>query len=127
MPRKPKAKTVLVIEYDVDIQNFIARVLDLEGYGVIKSRDGKSVLEIIRENSVALVLLDLRLPGDGWSVLQEIKHDAVLAKTPVIVITAVADALHQRRVLNMGATGCLVKPMSAHSLSENIASTLRPH
>ena len=125
MAKKCKAKTVLIIEDDVDIQNFISRVLELEGYQVLKANDAKRGMEIIRENAVALVLLDLRLPGrDGWSVLHEIRHDTELLKTPVVVITAVADALHRRRTLHMGATKYLIKPMSAHSLAKAIASTL---
>ena len=126
MAKKRAAKTVLIIEDEVDIQNFASRVLELEGYQVLQANDGEKGMEIIRENPVALVLLDLRLPGrDGWSVLQEIRHDTELSKIPVIVITAVADTLQRRRTLHMGATKYLVKPMSAHSLAKTIASILQ--
>lgn len=125
MAKKRGAKTVLIIEDEADIQNFASRVLELEGYQVIQADDGERGMEIIRENRVALVLLDLRLPGrDGWSVLQEIRQDTELSKIPVIVITAVADTLQRRRTLNMGATKYLIKPMSARSLAKTIASIL---
>ena len=125
MARKRGAKTVLIIEDEADIQNFASRVLELEGYRVLQASDGEKGMAIIRENSVALVLLDLRLPGrDGWSILQEIRQDAELSKIPVIVITAVADTLQRRRTLHMGATKYLIKPMSAHSLAKSIASIL---
>ncbi len=125
MTKKRKAKTVLIIEDEADIQNFASRVLELEGYRVIKANDGEQGMEIIRENPVSLVLLDLRLPGrDGWSVLQEIRHDTELAKIPVIVITAVAESLQRKRTLHMGATRYLIKPMSAHRLAKSIASIL---
>ena len=92
MVKKGETETVLIIEDEADIQQFASRVLELEGYHVLKANDGERGMEIMRANSVALVLLDLRLPGrDGWSVLHEIKHDTYLSKTPVIVITAVAD------------------------------------
>jgi DNA-binding response OmpR family regulator len=123
--RKIGTKTILVIEDETEIQNFVSRVLELEGYQVLKAGDGESGMEIMRENPVSLVLLDLRLPGrDGWSVLQEIRNDSELAKVPVVVLTAVADALQRRRTLNMGATKYLVKPMSAHDLASAIAGTL---
>ena len=125
MAKKHKAQTVLIIEDEADIQNFASRVLELEGYRVIKANDGEQGMVIIRENPVSLVLLDLRLPGrDGWSVLQEIKHDTELAKIPVIVITAVAESLQRKRTLHMGATRYLIKPMSAHRLAKSIASIL---
>ena len=125
MAKKREAKTVLIIEDEADIQNFASRVLELEGYRVLKANDGERGIEIIRENPVALVLLDLRLPGrDGWSVLHEVRHDTELSKIPVIVITAVAESLQRKRTLRMGATKYLIKPMSAHSLAKTIASTL---
>ena len=125
MTKKYEAKTVLIIEDDFDVQKFVSRVLELEGYQVLKANDGEKGMEIIRENPVALVLLDLRLPGrDGWSVLHEIRHDTELSRIPVIVITAVADAMQRRRTLQMGATKYLIKPMSAHSLAKTIAGIL---
>ena len=125
MAKKHKAETVLIIEDEVDIQNFVSRVLELEGYQVLKAGDGRRGMEIIRENAVALVLLDLRLPGpDGWSVLREIKNDPESSTIPVVVLTAIAESLQRKRTLRMGATKYLIKPLSAHSLSKTIASVL---
>lgn len=123
--KESKTRTILIIEDEADIKHFVSRVLELEGYRVLQAGDGESGMELIRENPVALVLLDLRLPGrDGWSVLQEIRQDAVLARVPVIVLTAVADTSQKKRTLHMGASKYLVKPLSAHSLARAIASTL---
>ena len=121
-----KLKTILVIEDEVDIQNFISRVLELEGYQVLRAGDGKTGLDMLRENHVALVLLDLRLPGtDGWSVLREIKRNPDLSSLPVIVLTAIAESIQRKKTLRMGATKYLIKPLSASSLSQSIASVLR--
>ena len=125
MANRRKTKTVLIIEDEIDIQNFVSRVLELEGYQVLKANEGERGMEIMRENPVALVLLDLRLPGrDGWSVLHEIRRNAELSKIPVIVLTAIADTLQKRRTLRMGATKYLIKPMSAHSLTRTVANIL---
>jgi DNA-binding response OmpR family regulator len=126
MDKKRKEKTVLIIEDEVDIRSFIARVLELEGYNVLEASDGTRGMEIIRENKIALVLLDLRLPGpDGWSVLREIKHNPELAGIPVVVITAIAETIQRKKTLRMGATSYLVKPLSARSLSLAIAGILQ--
>jgi DNA-binding response OmpR family regulator len=125
MARNRKAKTVLIIEDEADMQNFVSRVLELEGYRVFKASNGKMGMEIIRENPVALVVLDLRLPGpDGWSVLREIKGNPKFSEIPVVVLTAIAESLQRRRTLRMGAAKYLVKPLSAHSLSKAIAGIL---
>jgi len=125
MARKREAKTVLIIEDEVDIQTFASRVLELEGYHVLKADDGERGMEIIREKPVSLVLLDLRLPGrDGWSILREIKRSPELSKIPVVVLTAIAETPQRRRTLRMGATTYLIKPLSAHSLSRTIVDIL---
>ena len=128
MEKKRKVKTVLVIEDEIDIQNFISRVLELEGYQVLKANDGGGGMEIIRQNHIALVLLDLRLPGtDGWSVLREIKRDPDFSAIPVVVLTAIAEPMQRRKPLRMGATKYLIKPLSAHHLSQAIAGILHHH
>lgn len=125
MARNRKAKTVLIIEDEADMQNFVSRVLELEGYRVFKASNAKTGMEIIRENPVALVVLDLRLPGpDGWSVLREIKGNPEFSEIPVVVLTAIAEPVQRRRTLRMGAAKYLVKPLSAHSLSRTIDSIL---
>jgi DNA-binding response OmpR family regulator len=120
-----KTKTVLIIEDEADIQNFISRVLELEGYKVLRADDGKIGMDILQDNNIDLVLLDLRLPGrDGWSVLREIKHSPDLSPIPVIVLTAIAENIQRKKTLRMGATKYLIKPLSAHSLSQTIAGVL---
>jgi DNA-binding response OmpR family regulator len=125
MIKKQGPLTILIIEDDLDIQNFISRVLEFEGYRVLKASDGKTGLEIVRDNPVSLVLLDLRLPGlDGWEVLREMKQDTELARIPVVVLTAIAELSQRRRTMHMGASQYLVKPLSANSLSKSIADIL---
>ena len=124
--KKRSLKTILIIEDEVEIRSFIARVLQLEGYSAREAGDGITGMEIIRENPIDLVLLDLRLPGpDGWSVLREIKRDPELAGIPVVVLTAIAETMQRRKTLRMGATSYLIKPLSARSLSLAIADILR--
>lgn len=125
MTKKRQAKTILIIEDETDIQNFISRVLELEGYQVLKAGDGKTGMEIIRENPVALVLLDLRLPHpNGWSVLRAIKRNPEFSSIPVVVLTAIAELPQRKKTLRMGASQYLTKPLSAHILSQTIASIL---
>jgi DNA-binding response OmpR family regulator len=121
-----KTKTILIIEDESDIQHFISRMLELEGYQVLAAGDGAIGMDLLLENPVSLVLLDLRLPVmDGWSVLQEMKRNPALSAIPVIVLTAIAESIQREKVLRMGAVKYLVKPLSAGILSQTIASVLR--
>ena len=125
MVKKNQLKTVLIIEDDLDIQNFISRVLELEGYRVLSASNGPTGLDLMGDNTVSLVLLDLRLPGpDGWSILQEIRNNPGHSHVPVVVLTAIAESGQRRRTLRMGATKYLIKPLSAHSLSKTVAGIM---
>ena len=126
MDKKREEKTVLIIEDEVDIRSFIARVLQLEGYKVLEASDGTTGMEIIREHPISLVLLDLRLPGpDGWSILREIKRNPEFARIPVVVLTAIAETMQRKKTLRMGATSYLIKPLSARILSMTITGILQ--
>ena len=125
MVKKSQTKTVLIIEDDIDIQNFISRVLELEGYHVLRAGNGPAGMDLLSDNTVSLVLLDLRLPGpDGWSILQEIRNDPGHAHVPVVVLTAIAETGQRRRTMRMGATKYMIKPLSAHTLSKTVAGIL---
>ena len=123
--KRPETKTVLIIEDEADIRNFASRVLELEGYRVLQAADGDEGLVLARENRIALILLDLRLPGhDGWVVLAKLKSEAALSAIPVVVFTASAEAAQRDRALSMGAADYLVKPLSAASLRESVSRIL---
>ncbi len=125
MIKKRGKKAVLVIEDDAESRNFMARVLELEGYQVLQADNSEQGIAVARENHLALVLLDLQLPGhDGGVVLVEVRNTPSLSTIPVIVITASAAALQRERALGMGATEYLVKPLSAASLREAVARIL---
>ena len=126
MAEERGGEVVLIIEDEADVRNFASRVLELEGYRVIQAEDGDRGMEMARNNSVALVLLDLRLPGhDGWWLLEEMKSEPSLSAIPVIVFTATAGALERERALGMGAADYLVKPVSAANLRKSVTRILR--
>ena len=126
MAKIRETKTVLIIEDETEVRNFASRVLELEGYRVLQAEDGDTDLRLARENSVALVLLDLRLPKrSGWSVLMLMKSEPRLSVIPVLVFTASAAVSQREKVLKMGATDYLIKPLSATDLKEAVTRNLR--
>lgn len=126
MSKRREPKTVLIIEDVADLLNFASRVLELEGYRVLRAGDSKEGMSLMREGGINLVLLDLRLPGrNGWATLKQMKSDPELSTIPVIVFTASAGVSQRERALSLGATDYLVKPMSAASLKKAVAHVLQ--
>ena len=126
MSKKYQVRTVLVIEDEANIRNFASRVLDLEGYRALQAENDDEGLKLVRESQIGLILLDLKLTGDdGWLMLQQLKSDPELSSIPIVVFTASAAASQQEKALKMGATDYLVKPVSAITLRETVALSLR--
>ena len=125
MVKRPRRKTILVIEDEPEVRNFASRVLELEGYRVLQAEDSEEGVRLLRESRISLVLLDLRLPGhDGWAVLEQMKGEPELSAIPVIVFTASARVSRRERALKMGAADYLVKPLSAAKLRKAVARIL---
>ena len=104
MSKKFQVRTVLIIEDEANIRNFASRVLELEGYRVLRAENGDEGFRLMRESQVALMLLDLRLPDeDGWLVLKQLKNDPELSSIPIVVFTASAAASQREKALRMGA------------------------
>jgi len=121
MTKQGEKKTILVVEDEAEIRNFISRVLEFEGYHALEAEDGDEGLRLLRGGNIALVLLDLSLPSrDGWSVIAEMKGEPELSAIPIIVITASAGVSQRGRALSMGAVDYMVKPLSAASLRETV-------
>jgi len=121
----PKARTILIIEDEADVRSFASRVLELEGYQVLSAENGGQGLELLKQGNISVVLLDLRLPvHDGWWVLTQMKDEQNLSGVAIIVFTASAGVPQRIRALSMGVDKYLVKPLSAASLKEAVASVL---
>jgi CheY-like chemotaxis protein len=74
-----------------------------------------------RHNGPALVLLDLNLPDmSGTSILEKIKQDPALHRTPVVVLTTTDDKVEIDRCYDLGCNVYITKPVNYESFSEAI-------
>ena len=86
---------IVIIEDDADLRETMQDLLEMEGFSVYTAENGKAGLKLI-ENSgkPCLILLDLMMPEmNGWEFLEAMQRDkqALLAQTPVAVVSATAD------------------------------------
>ena len=86
---------------------------------------GRLGLSLAREHRPDLILVDLHLPDiSGEDVLREVKDDPVLARTPVIVLSADATPGQVRRLVAAGARAYLTKPLDVRELLTHIDGAL---
>jgi DNA-binding response OmpR family regulator len=115
---------IVMIEDEPGIGDFVKRGLGARGFEVSCALDGDSGLESALGERVALVLLDLMLPGrPGLEVLSELVERR--PGLPVIVLTARGELEDRVEGLNAGAADYLVKPFMLAELEARIRAQLR--
>jgi DNA-binding response OmpR family regulator len=114
---------ILLIEDDPVLQQALSLNLKREGYDLIIAFDGMSGLQLARDGSPDLVILDLMLPKlDGLSVARAIRQEG---ETPIIMLTARSGEIDRIVGLESGADDYVTKPFSAGELLARVRAVLR--
>ena len=116
-------QTVLIIEDEDAICNFISAVLTSNAYQVVKAKTGREGLSLFASHIPDIVLLDLGLPDmDGMEILKNIRQ---WSKTPVIVVSARGHEREKVAALDLGADDYIVKPFGTSELLARIRTAMR--
>ena len=111
------AKTVLLVDDDEGFLLAAGRLLEAEGYDVVRAPGADEARARLDEALPDLILLDVIMPGkDGFTFADEMAKDARLAGIPVVLVTAVAESPGQMMHAfeeNLGLTAANVLPKSA--------------
>lgn len=118
------SSTVLVIEDEPGIVDFVRRGLEAEGFNVETALDGLEGERLALRGGFDAVVLDLMLPGrGGLEILASLRQAS--PTIPVIVLTARGDIEDRVTGLDAGAVDYLVKPFSMVELVARVRAHLR--
>lgn len=121
-------KKILVIDDADFILDTTATILKFEHYEVFVAENGKLGLEMAKSNMPDLILCDISMPVmDGYQLLEAIRFDSKLNRTPFIFLTAFADKSNVRLGMEKGADDYLVKPFSRDELIAAINAQFKKH
>ena len=116
-------ETILVVEDDMQIRNFICYALKNEGYNSKVAVTGTQALNTLTNETVDLVILDLGLPDiDGMDVIGRVRQ---WSEIPIIVVSARDQDREKAYALDMGADDYLTKPFSSTELLARIRVAIR--
>jgi DNA-binding NtrC family response regulator len=114
---------ILIVDDERNVHYSFRRVLGGE-YEVLSAFSGSEALRQIMDESLQLVLMDVRMPEtDGLDTLQELKR--LRPDLPVIMMTAFVSAETAIRATTLDAEDYLVKPFDVDALKRLIATTLQ--
>ncbi|WP_321386895.1 response regulator transcription factor [uncultured Enterococcus sp.] len=114
---------VLIVEDNRQIVEVLKKYLTHAEYTVDAVYDGKHALEVFRNQSYDLILLDIMLPElDGYAVCREIRKVSTI---PIIMITAKSEDADRILGLEIGADDYIVKPFSSKEVVARVNALLR--
>jgi two-component system alkaline phosphatase synthesis response regulator PhoP len=122
------AFTVLLVDDENDILDFVGYNLRKEGYNVLTSDNGRDAIVKARESMPHLILLDVMMPEmDGIETCREIKRIAGLENSLVVFFTARSEDFTQILSLDAGGDDYITKPIKPAVLVSKVKSLLRRH
>jgi DNA-binding response OmpR family regulator len=115
---------ILVVEDEPSMADLLQTALSEEGHTVALAQDGQSALDLLRDGSFDLAVLDLMLPGiSGLNVIRRVR--AAGSRTPILVLTALDATADIVRGLDEGADDYLTKPFPLDVLLARVRAVSR--
>ena len=114
---------ILVCDDDKDIVEAIEIYLAPEGYNILKAYDGIQAIEMIKKNTVHLLIMDVMMPRmDGIRATLKIREESNI---PIIILSAKTEDTDKIFGLNVGADDYVTKPFNSLELVARVKSQLR--
>ncbi len=100
---------ILIIEDDEIVLDSLKYIFSKKGYNVMTAADGKTGIQIFKENNIDVVITDIKIQGmDGFDVIKGLQ--CIDPDIPIIVFTGYNTAKNRARALKIGAFHYLTKP-----------------
>jgi two-component system KDP operon response regulator KdpE len=115
--------TVLVVDDEQSLRDFVRRNLEVRGYQTLTAANGLEALALFKANNIDLVIVDLMMPHmNGLETIRRIRTDGF---TPIIVLSALGEEQDKVQAFNLGADDYLTKPFGVAELLARVQAVLR--
>lgn len=116
-------ETILIVDDEERIRNLVSIYLKKEKFNILQAENGEEAINIFKENSVDLILLDVMMPVmDGFDVCEEIRK---ISMVPIIMLTAKSEEEDQLLGFDLGIDHYITKPFSTKILVAKIKAILK--
>ncbi|MEI2273536.1 response regulator [Sphingobacterium sp. ML3W] len=117
-------KTVLVVDDNIEVLEFLSKILT-EEYFVITALNGLRALEILKEQTVDLIVSDIMMEDmDGLKLCRQIKRDIDISHIPIVLLSAKHDIETKLEGLEIGTDAYVEKPFSPFQLKAQLKNLL---
>jgi two-component system, chemotaxis family, chemotaxis protein CheY len=120
--------TVLVVDDSAMMRKVVLRVLkmaELDFDTILEAGDGSEALDLLRTNSVDLIMCDINMPVmSGIELLQKIKQEKLALNVPIVMVTTENSEPQVRQAILAGARGYIRKPFTVDHIRNNVRPLL---
>jgi diguanylate cyclase (GGDEF)-like protein/PAS domain S-box-containing protein len=126
-PEGEKANILIVDDRPANLL-VLRSMLDELGQTIVTAQSGYEALKQLLEREFAVILLDVNMPGmDGFETASYIRGREKTAHTPIIFLTAFAEAMHSAKGYSLGAVDCIVTPVIPEILRTKVQVFVKLH
>ena len=120
-----KKYTVLTVDDEIRITDIVMKLLKSQ-YRVLSANCAEKALEILKADTVNLILLDVKMPGmTGFEFCEFVKKDEILRTIPVIFVSAYHSSSEIKKGYEVGGNDYLGKPFIKEELFAKIKVHLK--
>ena len=124
----PANNRILVVEDNADIMELIRFNCEKEGFATLAAASAEQALKVVERVSVALILVDIMLPGrDGLALCRLLKANVMTRGVPIVMVSAKGEEADIVAGLEQGAEDYVTKPFSPRVLIARLKAVLRRH
>lgn len=116
-------KTVLVVDDEPAIVEYLQDILELERFNVLKASSGETAIQVLNDSPVDVIVSDITMPGmSGLELLAEVKEK--FPYLPVILVTGNVSKFSPQSLISAGADAFFAKPFKNKELSYTLRQVL---
>jgi len=121
-----KGHTILLVDDEQDILNFLSYNLKKEGYKVFTASNGEEGVKMVQQIHPSLILMDIMMPKmDGIEACQVIRKDLNISQPIIAFLTSRSEDYSQIAGFEAGADDYITKPVRPRLLISKVESLLR--
>lgn len=114
---------ILVVDDEARIREIIKKYAEFEGHTVSEAVDGMQAIDVCRQNSFDLIIMDVMMPElDGFSACREIRK---FSNTPIIMLSARGEEYDKIHGFELGTDDYVVKPFSPKELMMRVNAVIK--
>lgn len=118
-------KKILIIEDNEKNRRLAGDILKFYGYDILEAADGMTGIQMARQQSPDLILMDIQMPVmDGLAATKILKNDQETREIKILAVTSFAMTGDREKILLAGADDYISKPLNTRELPRKVKALL---